>query len=123
MGVANSQLKNSSERKHENCPLLNSRLISLFQFNPSPLASLPKLREFHSSFKSICDGFSIDLTEFEQIFGSNETSFAIWDTDNNGMIDALELFSGLVIYAEAKFEEKIRCNTHSFPLKAIISFQ
>ncbi len=74
------------------------------------LVSLAKLREYHGSFKSVCDIFSIDLTEFEQIFGANEDSFQIWDTDNNGLIDALELFSGLILFAEAKFEEKIRCN-------------
>lgn len=33
----------------------------------------------------------------------------IWDTDNNGLIDALELFSGLILFSESKFEEKIRC--------------
>ena len=45
--------------------------------------------------------------------------FQIWDTDNNGyarmnyknlfrLINALELFSGLIIFAESKFEEKAR---------------
>jgi hypothetical protein len=36
-------------------------------------------------------------------------TFNIWDTDGNGLIDALELFSGLIIFSDAKFEEKIRC--------------
>lgn len=80
-----------------------------FEFFPFFLVSLAKLREYHGSFKSVCDIFSIDLTEFEQIFGTSEESFQIWDTDNNGLIDALELFSGLILFAEAKFEEKIRC--------------
>lgn len=71
---------------------------------------MAKLREYHGSFKSVCDIFAIDLTEFEQIFGTGAESFQIWDTDNNGLIDALELFSGLILFAEAKFEEKIRCN-------------
>lgn len=56
----------------------------------------------------MCDTFSIDLSEFEQIFGSNEAMFAIWDTDNNGLINALELFAGLIIFADSKFEEKAR---------------
>ena len=34
--------------------------------------------------------------------------FQIWDTDNNGLINALELFSGLIIFADSKFEEKAR---------------
>jgi len=51
---------------------------------------LGKIREYLGSFKSVCDTFSIDLTEYDNIFSSNETSFKIWDTDNNGIIDALE---------------------------------
>ena len=31
---------------------------------------LPRLRDYFASFKSICDNFSIDLTEFEHIFGA-----------------------------------------------------
>lgn len=57
----------------------------------------------------MCDNLSIDLTEFEQIFGANESSFIIWDTDENGLIDALELFSGLTLMSSSKFEEKIHC--------------
>ncbi|CAD8183513.1 unnamed protein product [Paramecium pentaurelia] len=78
------------------------------QSNPLLNNSISKLREYHGSFQSVCDTFSIDLTEFEQIFGSNETMFQIWDTDNNGLINALELFSGLIIFAESNFEEKAR---------------
>ena len=81
--------------------------------------SLPKLREFHGSFKSICDTFSIDYTEFEQIFGSNESVFVIWDTDNNGLVDSLELFSGLILFAETRFEDKARCLNY---LKVIYLF-
>lgn len=54
------------------CPLIN--------------LSLSKIRELHGGFKSICDNFAINLTEFETIFASNETTFAIWDTDNNGKL-------------------------------------
>lgn len=52
------------------CPLIN--------------LSLAKIRELHGGFKSICDNFAINLTEFENIFSSNEATFAIWDADNNG---------------------------------------
>ena len=54
----------------------NSSLINL---------SLAKIRELHGGFRSICDNFAINLTEFENIFASNEQTFAIWDTDNNGI--------------------------------------
>lgn len=66
------------------------------------------MREFYGSFKSVCDTYSIDLTEYDSIFSSNETSFKIWDTDQNGFIDALELFSGLILFAESNFEAKVR---------------
>ena len=70
---------------------------------------MAKLREYHGSFKSLCTNFSIDITEFEQIFGQKVSGFDIWDEDNNGLIDALELFSGLILFSESKFEDKIRC--------------
>ncbi len=74
--------------------------------NPLLGTSLSKLREYYSSYKSVCETFSIDLTEYDNIFSSNETSFKIYDTNDNGLIDALELFSGLCLFAEAKFDEK-----------------
>jgi hypothetical protein len=52
--------------------------------------SLSKIRELHGGFKSVCDNFSINLTEFEQIFnGANEATFALWDTDHNGIVHLL----------------------------------
>jgi hypothetical protein len=80
----------------------------LLKCNIVSLVSLSKLREYHGSFKSICANFAIDLREFEQIFGKDD-GFAIWDEDRNGLIDALELFSGLILFSEDKFEDKIRC--------------
>ena len=50
----------------------------------------------------------MDITEFEHIFGVSDQSFQIWDTDKNGLIDALELFSGLVVFSNSKPEDKIR---------------
>ena len=34
--------------------------------------SLAKIRELHGGFKSICDNFAINLTEFETIFTSTD---------------------------------------------------
>ena len=48
--------------------------------------SLPKVREMHGNFKSICDNFAIGLAEFEIIFLSNQQTFGMFDTDNNGKI-------------------------------------
>ena len=33
--------------------------------------SLAKIRELHGGFKSICDNFAINLTQFQQIFQSD----------------------------------------------------
>ena len=74
--------------------------------------SLSKIRELHGGFKSVCDNFAINLTEFETVFASNERTFNIWDTDQNGLIDALELFAGLIIFADAQAEDKLRCKSH-----------
>lgn len=84
--------------------------MNSFRKNTSPLlnVTLSKLRDYHASFKSICDNFSMDLSEFEHIFGASESAFVIWDTDNNGLIDSLELFSGICIFSDTKFDDKIR---------------
>ena len=33
--------------------------------------SLAKIRELHGGFKSICDNFAMNLTQFQQIFQSD----------------------------------------------------
>ena len=74
--------------------------------------SLSKIREFHGGFKSVCDTYSINLSEFEQIFASNEATFWIFDTDHNGLIDSLELFAGLILFSDSKAEDKIWCKLY-----------
>lgn len=46
---------------------ISSLELQEYQPLPNPLlnSSLSKLREYHGSFKSVCDTFSIDLTEYE----------------------------------------------------------
>ena len=106
MGSNLSQIDNNTHQK-DNSPLLN--------------ITLSKLREFFGSFKSVCDNFSIDLIEFEQIFGANESSFVVWDVDKNGLIDALELFSGLILFSDSKFDDKIRFLFDLFDLNELNS--
>ena len=89
--------------------LTTVRGISDLQQNcPLVKLSLSKIRELHGAFKSVCENFAINLTEFETIFMSNEATFAIWDTAGIGLIDALELFSGIIMFADSRAEEKIR---------------
>ena len=83
MGSFIARLRNIPEPK-SNCPLMN-RNHFLHIANINIIVSLTKIRELHGGFKSVCDHFSINLTEFEQIFNANEATFAIWDTDNNGL--------------------------------------
>ena len=77
----------------------------------SVFANIPlnKIKELYISFKAICDTFAICLSEFEQIFSSNESAYQFWDTDNNGLIDGLELFTGLALFADARVEDKVAC--------------
>lgn len=49
MGTFLSKI-DSSEELQTDCPLIN--------------LSLPKIRELHGGFKSTCDNFAINLTEF-----------------------------------------------------------
>ena len=80
---------------------------------------MTNLKENFGSFKAICENFFIDLTEFEHIFGVDNSSFQIWDTDKNGLIDSLELFSGLVVFSNSKFEDKIRFLFEIFDLNEV----
>lgn len=50
----------------------------------------------------------MDSTEFEHIFGENDNSFIIWDNDKNGLVDVLEVFSGLVVFSSSNLEDKVR---------------
>jgi hypothetical protein len=81
MGNTTDVIKMNGFKKNSNV-LLNSN-------SPTYPVKLSKLRDYFASFKSICDNFSIDLTEFEHIFETGESSFVVWDTDNNGLIDSL----------------------------------
>ena len=73
--------------------------------------SLFKLKEYLANYKMVCESFSINFTEFEQIFGTfpNNEEFIIWDTDTNGLIDSFELFSGLILFCDCSTEEKVKC--------------
>lgn len=43
-----------------------------------------------------------------QIFGSNFKSFEVWDPNRTGIIDAIEMFSGLIIFSKIAYQDKIR---------------
>lgn len=49
--------------------------------------------------------------EFKEIFNLSDTIFIMLDTDNNGLVDMLEVFSALALLSESRVEDKIRCKT------------
>ena len=83
--------------------------------------TLTEIKEFFGSFKAICENFFINIEEFEEIFQVKENEFNIWDNDKNGLIDSLELFSGLIIFSKSKFDDKIRFLFEVFDLNEINS--
>lgn len=70
--------------------------------------SLEQLKAFYAEFKSACDHFWIDYDQFQEIFSEAKPIFDLWDSSESGLVDALEVFAGLAVYAETKFEDKIR---------------
>lgn len=70
--------------------------------------SLTKIKELYGLFKSISETYSIDNEEFIELFGRHEDIFKCFDTDNNLLIDGLELFSGLIVLSRnIKYSDKI----------------
>lgn len=65
------------------------------------------LHEFYASYKAICDGYTINLMQFEQIFSLDQTVFSIWDSQDEGVVDSFELFTGLILYSKIEFEDKL----------------
>jgi hypothetical protein len=70
--------------------------------------SYSKLIEYYSSYKSICEGYTISIAEYTHIFGNNQLSFAVWDDKGRGKIDSIEMFAGLVIFSAMRYELKIK---------------
>ena len=58
----------------------------------------------------LCDSFTLTLTEFEQIFGLDDCSgvFSILDHDGNGLLDAIEVFTILILFSDSRLEDRIR---------------
>ena len=46
----------------------------------------------------------------------DESSFRIWDKEKSGLLDAFEIFSGLIIYSKALFKEKTKFLFEMFDL-------
>jgi hypothetical protein len=66
-------------------------------------SSHSKLVEYYSSYKSICEGYTINVPEYTHIFGPSQLSFQVWDTKRRGKIDAIEMFTGLIIFSSIGF--------------------
>lgn len=79
-------------------------------FKSSPLFNRPlsDTKETFGSYKSICENFYMDQEEFQNIFGDKSNSFNIWDNNQTGLIDALQMFSGIILLSSSKIDDKIR---------------
>lgn len=67
------------------------------------------IRHRYNSYKVLCDGFAMSLLEFKEIFKLGDALFLVLDTDNNGLVDMLEIFSSLALLSESRVEDKLRC--------------
>ena len=38
----------------------------------------------------------------------NEAVFSVWDTDANGLVDCIEFFTGMIVFAACRVEDKLR---------------
>ena len=87
----------------------------------SPLLgkSIISLKQNFSAYKALCENFYINQTEFQQIFGEVDGSLILWDTDKNGLIDSFQLFAGLIIFSQAKFDDKVRFLFEIFDLNEV----
>jgi WD40 repeat protein len=95
MGTSLSQLKGSTKNLDETRKTLYS-------------VSLDKIVEWHCKFRTNCSKFTINQTEFKEIFGSDDLYFEIWDPNQTGIIDGLELFTGIILLAKINFEDQIK---------------
>lgn len=60
-------------------------------------------------FKYVCDSFIISLEQSKEIFGAlYGEKMKIWDPEQQGKIDALEIFCGLILFSrEATLKKKL----------------
>ena len=70
--------------------------------------TISKTRQLHHGFKLVTETFALSLKEFKQVFAINEAVFSMWDTDSNGMVDCIEIFAVMIVFADARLEDKIR---------------
>ena len=90
------------------------KTIDLENESTLKLTPIYTLKEYLANYQMICESFSINFSEFEQIFETfNDTlcqkEFRLWDSDNNGLIDSFELFTGIILFGECSTFEKIKC--------------
>ena len=90
------------------------KAIDLENESSLKLTQLYTLKEYLANYQMICESFSINYSEFEQIFevldeNLSQKEFQLWDTDNNGLIDSFELFTGIILFCECSTIEKIKC--------------
>lgn len=69
--------------------------------------SIAEIKDLWMQFKTRCDDFWIDYEEFHKVFKEGVCVFSLWDSKENGLVDALELFSCLVMFSKSNFDDKV----------------
>lgn len=93
MGLILAQIRNQKKK------LEKSELFSL---------TISHLKDYWIQYKVVCDTLWMDFEEFHKIFKESEQIFSLWDYQENALIDALELFSCLILTSKSNFEEKLK---------------
>ena len=76
--------------------------------------SLDNLVAAHCKLRTCCSKFAITPTEFAEVFEldslsiNNDDAFLIWDVGRVRLVDALEIFSGLVVVANITLEDQVK---------------
>ena len=81
---------------------------------------IARIQTIYQGFKVLTESFAIGLKEFEQIFSFPDpiAVFNVWDHNQSGMIDCIEFFTVLIVFAKGRLEDKIRFLFNLFDFNA-----
>lgn len=71
-----------------------------------------KLHEYRARYVNLCQSFSICEDEFKAIFCISSPCFVAWDLNNDGLIEALEVLSGLALFSSSVLEDRLQCTLY-----------
>ncbi len=75
--------------------------------------SILQLHEYRSRYINLSQSFAICEEEFKEIFQIDFLTFSVWDLNNDGLIEALEVFSGLALFSSSVLQDRLQCIFYS----------